>query len=85
MNILDRLSVIDIAVFFLYIGGMILIGILAGKRIKSAKDFSSAGQSMSWRLVAGSTIATCMGANMVIGKYDLILEAGMAGVTASLF
>ena len=36
-------------------------------------------------MVAGSTIATCMGANMVIGKYDLIFESGMAGLTASLF
>lgn len=85
MNILQQLNTIDIATIVIYFVAMILIGVQAGKKVKSSSDFTSAGQKLSWRAVAGSTIATCMGANMVMGKYDLIFESGMAGLTASLF
>lgn len=85
MQVLEQLGTIDIVVVVLYFVGMILIGVRAGKKVKKSSDFTSAGQGLSWKMVAGSTIATCMGANMVMGKYDLIFEAGMAGLTASLF
>lgn len=85
MHILEQLSTIDIITIFLYFSIMILIGLRASKKIKASKDFTAAGQSLTWKTAAGSTIATCMGANMVMGKYDLIFESGMAGLTASLF
>ncbi len=85
MNILNRISVIDIVTIFLYFLIMILIGLRASRKIKGSRDFTTAGQSLTWKTAAGSTIATCMGANMVMGKYDLIFESGMAGLTASLF
>lgn len=85
MNVWNQLETGDYLVIILYVAGMALIGALASRKIKDAKDFSSAGQSLPWYLAAGSTIATCMGANMVLGKYDLIYQAGMSGLTASLF
>ena len=85
MRILDEFTAMDILMVIAYMAVMVIISIVAGKRIKNSRDFSSAGQSLSWIMCAGSSIATCMGANMVLGKYDLILESGMAGMTASLF
>ena len=85
MNILEKLSTIDIIVIIVYYFGMVLVGVRAGKRVKKSSDFTNAGQSLGWKTVAGSTIATCMGANMVMGKYDLIFESGLSGLTVSLF
>lgn len=85
MSILDLLSPIDLAVIALYVVVMVFIGIRAGRRVKSGKDFTTAGHGLTWKMVAGSTIASCMGANMVIGKYDLIFESGLAGLASSLF
>lgn len=85
MSILEMLSVSDIATIAGYMLVMLSIAIYSTKRIKNAQDYTSAGKSLSWKMVAGSTISTCMGANMVIGKYDLIFESGLAGLTASLF
>ena len=85
MSILSQFSVLDLIILLGYIVAFIAIGFIASKRVRTSKDFTSAGQKLSWFTVAGSTIATCMGANMVIGKYDLIYESGLSGLTASLF
>ncbi len=85
MSILERMRPIDLAVIAGYVLVMALIGFWASRKVRSAKDFTSAGQQLTWKMVAGSTIATSMGANMVIGKYDLIFESGLAGLTSSLF
>lgn len=85
MSVFNMLSAADVVVLVLYILIMVYIGVRAGRRIKKSSDFSSAGQKLSWVTVAGSTIATCMGANMVLGKYDLILKSGLSGIVASLF
>lgn len=85
MSIMSQFGFVDIFVIIAYVIGFILIGYFASKRIQNAKDFTNAGQKLGWFTVAGSTIATCMGANMVIGKYDLIFESGLSGLTASLF
>jgi len=77
-------ELIDVGVIVLYVAFFVWLCVYANKK-KKAKDFTNAGQSLSWLMVAGSTIATTMGGNMVIGKYDLILESGMAGITSSLF
>lgn len=75
---------IDGAVVIIYIAFFIWLCIYVNKKVQ-AKDFTTAGQQLSWMVVAGSTIATTMGGNMVIGKYDLILESGMAGITSGFF
>lgn len=84
MEALGKISVIDISVIVLYVTFFVALCVYSNKKMQ-AKDFSNAGQSLSWFMVAGSTIATTMGGNMVIGKYDMILEAGVAGITSSLF
>ncbi len=85
MKILDYMSGLDLFVFAAYMIALVGIGIFVGKRVKNARDFTSANQSLSWKMVAGSTIATCMGAYSVISKYDVIYESGVSGLIAGLF
>ncbi|XCP83790.1 sodium:solute symporter family protein [Roseburia hominis] len=85
MSILDKLSLGDILVIILYIILMIIISVRASKKIKNAHDYNHAGQNMSWIMIAGTCIATTMGANMVLGKYDLIVESGLSGIVSYLF
>lgn len=85
MDILNYLDFIDIFAVFAYVAVFIVLGIYANRRVKNSRDFTSAGQKLSWVMVAGSTIATTMGGNMVIGKYDLLFEAGVSGITANMF
>lgn len=85
MEILNYLSGLDIFVFAAYMLALIGVGVVVGKRVKNARDFTSANQSLSWKMVAGSTIATCMGAYSVISKYDVIYESGVSGLIAGLF
>ena len=48
MRILDEFTAMDILMVIAYMAVMVIISIVAGKRIKNSRDFSSAGQSLSW-------------------------------------
>ena len=41
------LGPVDIAVLILYIAAIISIGFIVSRRVKTVKDFTSAGQSLS--------------------------------------
>lgn len=82
---IKNLGIIDIGVVALYVIFFCGLCVHASKKVNSSKDFSNAGRNLPWIMVAGSTIATTMGGGMVIGKYDLIYESGLSGITAGLF
>lgn len=65
--------------------GITLIGLFAQKKVRTSKDFSVAGQGLPTMTIAGTCIASAIGANVVIGKYDLILESGMSGIAVTWF
>lgn len=77
--------VIDFAVILLFLIVIIGIGARASKKMKTARDFTTAGQKLSWFTCTGSCIASAIGANVVIGKYEVILESGVSGIVASWF
>lgn len=80
------LSGIDYGVIILY--NVILIGIglyIAKKNVKSAKDFTAAGQSLGTLTVAGSIISTCMGASVLFSNYQLINNTGISGMMTNIF
>lgn len=85
MRYIDYFSGGDVFLIFAYVAFFIALGVIANRRVKNSSDFSSAGQSLSWVMVAGSTIVTTMGANMVVGKYDLIFAGGFSGISTTLF
>ena len=78
-NIVDFLTIIVFLVLIIYLGAR------ATKRVKKARDFANAGREMSWLICTGSCIASAIGANVVIGKYEVILESGVSGILAGWF
>ncbi len=81
---LRGLSGIDFAVMVLYFIVFLAIGFISSKRVKTAKDFTTAGQSLTVFMIAGSSIATAMGSSTLMGNYSLIKSYGMAGLTMAL-
>lgn len=80
------LSGIDYGVIVLYNAVLILVGMyLAKRKVKSASDFTTAGQSLSTLTVAGSIISTCMGASVLFSNYQLIHNTGLRGALTSAF
>lgn len=54
----DGLGATDTIVFFVYIIAIISIAFYASRRVKTAKDFATAGQSLSPLVLIGSCLAT---------------------------
>jgi len=84
-GLIQSLGAVDLCVVILYIASMIGIGIWAGKRVKKASDFTTAGQGMPLKIVVGSTVATCLGASIAFGNLELIHETGLSGLVAVFF
>ncbi len=77
---------IDYTVIVLYNAILIGVGLyLAKRKVKSAKDFTNAGQSLGTFTVAGSIISTCMGASILFSNYELIHRTGIRGALTSGF
>ena len=85
MERIGKVPIVDFITMLVFFGVILFIGIYATKRVKNAKDFSSAGQNLSWFTCTGTCIASAIGANVVIGKYEVILESGVSGLLASWF
>lgn len=81
---LNQLSIIDICIIVLYIVGFLGVGYFASKRVKTARDFTSAGRSLTWPMIAGSTIASALGSMTLMGNYELIDSYGMSGLIMAL-
>ena len=80
------MSILDYGVILLYIATFIAIGIyVSKKKVKSSKDFATAGQSMGLGTVVGSTVATCMGASIIFGNFQLVHSSGVKGLISTVF
>lgn len=83
---MTSVSAVDYIVILLYVVCFVAIGIyVTKKKVKSSKDFSTAGQSMGLWTVVGSTIATCMGATIIFGNYELVYSSGIKGMVSTFF
>lgn len=77
---------VDYLVIILY--NVILIGVgiwLAKRKVKSAKDFTTASQSLGTWTIAGAIISTCMGASILFSNYQLVYTTGMKGMLTQIF
>ena len=75
-----NLSTLDICLIILYILGFALIGFICSKKVKTAKDFTAAGQNLPLKIVIGSSIATCLGAGVLFANYERIHAFGISGI-----
>lgn len=85
MKYVGDIPIADFIMILLFLVLITLMGVWATRKVKSGKDFATAGQELSWFTCTGSCIASAIGANVVIGKYEVILESGVSGIVASWF
>lgn len=62
----------------IYIAGMVLIGILSARKIRSEGDFYVAGKQGSLWQITGSLLATILGSSAILGTADLAMTQGWA-------
>ena len=68
-----KVPFLDYAVILIYILAFIAIGaVITKKKVKSAADYSTASRGMGLFTVVGSTVATCMGATIIFGNFQLV-------------
>jgi SSS family solute:Na+ symporter len=73
------LTVIDTTIVFFYIAGMLALGAILGKYVRSAKDYFLAGRLLPWWAIGMSVVATDIGAYDFVGasggayRYGLVL------------
>ena len=80
------ISGLDYVVLIVYLFAFIFAGYVISKRmVKSSKDFATAGQGMGFLTVVGSTVATCMGASIIFGNFQLMYSSGLRGFLIGYF
>ena len=80
------ISSLDYVVLIVYLFAFIFAGyVISKKMVKSSRDFATAGQGMGFLTVVGSTVATCMGASIIFGNFQLMYSSGLRGFLIGYF
>ncbi len=69
----------------LYIAVTLAIGFWASTRIKTAKDFTLAGRSLSTSIVGVTIFATWFGSSSIMGNPSHFIERGVAAFVTNIF
>jgi solute:Na+ symporter, SSS family len=76
---MDQLSVADMSVFFIYLGLMLIIGLLAGRKKKtSASDFFITNKALPWYVIGFSFVAATVSSQQLIGSVGFSYRYGLA-------
>lgn len=79
MNI--ELSTLDIAIFGIYIVGILAVGVYASRKAKQTKrDYFLAGDQLSWWLIGGSIIASNISSHSLVGVMGVAYNRGFVAV-----
>ena len=81
---MGNLSILDMAVFGLYIVVMVFIGVLSRKRVNTTEDYYLAGRSLGLIMIATTVCASIIGGSSLLGRTGITYETGMAGVALAL-
>jgi SSS family solute:Na+ symporter len=80
----QNLTSADQLIIALYFVGMIVVGLVVGKKVKSSDDYSVAGRSLKMPLLAGTLIGSAIGASATFGKAGKAYEVGFIILFSSL-
>ncbi|MDR3563125.1 MAG: sodium:solute symporter family protein [Negativicutes bacterium] len=75
MMILSAGHIVGIVVTLALLTG---VGVYAGRKVKSAADFSTSGRKAGWGVVAGTIMGTLIGGSSTIGTAQLAFEFGFS-------
>ena len=78
------MTIKDLIVFLLYIGGNVGVSIYLGKKIKNSDDFFAAGRQSSWWLSGLSAFMTMFSAGTFVVWGGIAFKAGFVAVTISM-
>lgn len=81
---MGNLHVLDIIVLILYFAGMVGISLYYYKKIDDADSYAVADRSLTMKIMVGTTVATCIGANSAFGQVGMMHSLGIASLYALL-
>ena len=69
----------------LYMGIMLLTGVLAGRKVAGVEDFLTAGRRLPFWMATGTLLATWFGVGSSLGVASTVYSSGLGGVIADPF
>lgn len=81
---MEHVTTLDIVIIFLYLIGMLGIGIYFVRRIKTAKDFYVAGRTLGPMVLVATICASIIGGSALVGKGGYAYSGGMLSVAIAL-
>ncbi len=75
-----QLSTLDLAIIALYLAGIVALGILASRGIRTSHDFFLAGRSLPWWMAGMSLVVSDIGAKDMVGlagdayRYGIVMK-----------
>ena len=76
--IFTHLAPLDYVLLVLYLGAMLALGLLIGRRIRTGKDYFLAGRRLPWWAIGMSLVATDIGGTDIIGVGGAAYTHGLA-------
>jgi len=77
-----KLEFIDIAIFTIYIVGIVALGLYASKQsTKSKRDYFLAGDKLPWWMIGGSIIAANISSHHLVGAMGAAYSRGFVAIT----
>ncbi len=73
---------IDNIILVVYLGVVLLIGILAGKKVKTLEDFSVGGRSFSYMVIFATLSASFIGGGFSMGNAEKVFLFGLVNIFA---
>ena len=79
---MNSISWVDIGIIFVYLAGMVAIGIWTSRKIKNLEDYSLASKSLGYVVMIGTLVGAAIGAASTMGKAGKAYEFGIIFITA---
>lgn len=73
---------LDIAIITIYLAAVLIIGIRAGKNVKSIEEFSVAGRSFSYLVIFATLSASFIGGGFSMGNSEKVFLFGLVNIFA---
>lgn len=77
-----NLTTLDLAIFIVYIAGIVFLGLFASKRASDSKrNYFLAGDKLPWWMIGGSIIAANISSHHLVGAMGAAYKYGFVAVT----
>lgn len=81
---MEHVTLLDIVIIFAYLLGMLWIGIIFTKRVKTSGDFFVAGRTLGPVVLMATVCASIIGGSALIGRGGYAYNGGMVAIAIAL-